>query len=206
VVTGRQRIPFGRPEPARRSKGLPGNACYNLDVTMSTGWIVLTYRVPNEPSRHRVALWRELRRAGAISLQQATWALPADAGAVVERIRQLVARADGDLFAFDAEPRDAGRLEALYTQAREEEWLEFVRECDKYEAELDHEEAIGKFTFAELDEEEQSLERLRRWFRQLRTRDVFGAPSAAEAEQRLKSSAERFERYADKVYEIGGTP
>jgi hypothetical protein len=182
------------------------NACYTVDVTMSTSWVVLAYRVPNEPSRHRVALWRELRRAGAVSLQQATWALPTTASAVLERVTQLVERADGDLFAFDAEPRDAGRLEALYTQTREEEWLEFIRECDKYEAELDHEEAIGKFTPAELDEEEQSLERLRRWFRELRTRDVFGAPSAPEAEQRLKSSAERFERYADRVYEIGGAP
>jgi hypothetical protein len=173
---------------------------------MSTSWIVLAYRVPNEPSRHRVALWRELRRAGAVSIQQATWALPTTASAVLERVAELVERADGDLFAFDAESRDAGRLEALYTQTREEEWLEFIRECDKYESELDHEEAIGKFTPAELDEEEQSLERLRRWFRELRARDVFGAPSASEAEQRLKSSAERFERYADRVYEIGGAP
>ena len=50
---------------------------------MSTSWIVLAYRVPNEPSRHRVALWRELRRAGALSLQQATWALPTTASAVL---------------------------------------------------------------------------------------------------------------------------
>jgi hypothetical protein len=173
---------------------------------MSTSWIVLAYRVPNEPSRHRVALWRELRRAGAVPLQQATWAIPTTAGAALERVAQLVERADGDLFAFDAEPRDAGSLEFLYSQAREEEWLEFIRECDKYEAELDHEEEIGKFTPAELDEEEQSLERLRRWFRELRARDVFGAPSAPEAEQRLKSSAERLERYADRVYEMGGAP
>jgi hypothetical protein len=174
---------------------------------MSTSWVVITYRVPNEPSRHRVALWRELRRAGGISIQQATWALPAVSAtpALLERVGQLVERGDGDLFVLDAEPRD-GDLEQLFTAAREEEWLEFVRECDKYEAELDHEVAIGKFTPAELDEEEQSLERLRRWFRELRARDVFGAPSVAEAEQRLKSSAERFERYADRVYEIGGTP
>jgi hypothetical protein len=173
---------------------------------MSTGWVVLAYRVPNDPSRHRVALWRELRRAGAVSLQQATWALPATSAAVLDRVVELVARADGELFAFDAQPRDEGRLEALYTQAREDEWAEFVRECDKFEAELDHEEEIGKFTPAELDEEEQSLERLRRWFRELRARDVFGAASAAEAERRLTASAERFERYADRVYQIGGAP
>jgi hypothetical protein len=36
-----------------------------------------------------------------------------------------------------------------------------------------------KFTLAELEEEEQSLERLRRWYRDIRARDVFGAPDAA---------------------------
>jgi ChrB-like protein len=177
---------------------------------MSTSWTIVAYRVPNDPSRHRVALWRELRRLGAVSLQQATWALPAAlvSAEAFERIGTLVERADGELFVFDAEPSgDTGaRLEALFVAAREDEWHEFVRECDKFEAELDHEEEIGKFTPAELDEEEQSLERLRRWFRELRARDVFGAPSAPEAELRLKSSTERFERYADRVYEIGGAP
>src|SRR5919205_1080303 len=161
---------------------------------MSTSWVVLAYRVPNEPSRHRVALWRELRRAGAISVQQATWALPSTLGSasLLERVGDLVERADGELFVLDAEPRDAA-LERLFTDAREAEWLEFVRECDKFDAEIDREEAIGKFTPAELDEEEQNLDRLRRWHREIRARDVFGAPAAAEAEQRLKGSAERLE-------------
>src|SRR5215831_17921439 len=35
-------------------------------------WRVITYRLPAEPSRHRVAVWRELRRLGAVSLQQGT--------------------------------------------------------------------------------------------------------------------------------------
>ena len=28
---------------------------------------MITYRLPAEPSRHRVAVWRELRRLGAVS-------------------------------------------------------------------------------------------------------------------------------------------
>src|SRR5690348_12613733 len=39
-------------------------------------WRVITYRLPAEPSRHRVAVWRELRRLGAVTLQQGTWAVP----------------------------------------------------------------------------------------------------------------------------------
>jgi hypothetical protein len=33
-------------------------------------WRVITYRLLAEPSRHRVAVWRELRRLGAVPLQQ----------------------------------------------------------------------------------------------------------------------------------------
>ena len=39
-------------------------------------WRLITYRLPAEPSRHRVAVWRELRRLGAVGLQQGTWAVP----------------------------------------------------------------------------------------------------------------------------------
>jgi hypothetical protein len=56
-----------------------------------------------------------------------------------------------------------------------------------------------KFTAAELDEEEQNLERLRRWFRDLRRRDVL-APSQKGAEQRLKECGELLEDFAERVY------
>jgi len=84
------------------------------------------------------------------------------------------------------QPADAERRAAVYTAAREAEWTEFLAECGKYLAEVDGEVAKGKLTLAELDEEEQSLERLRRWHRELRLRDVLGAPSAAVADRRLK--------------------
>ena len=75
-----------------------------------------------------------------------------------------------------------------------------LADCAKYEAELDKEIRTAKFTLAELEEEEQSLERLRRWHRDLRARDLFGAPSATLAEQRLKHCAERLEDYTDRVF------
>jgi Protein ChrB, N-terminal len=92
------------------------------------------------------------------------------------------------------------RLEALFTADREEEWAEFLADCGKFDAEIDKEIRIGKFTLAELEEEEHSLERLRRWQRELKTRDVFGAPSAEEAERRLAHCAERLADYTEQVF------
>jgi vacuolar-type H+-ATPase subunit I/STV1 len=172
-------------------------------------WVVLTYRLPAEPSRHRVAVWRELRRAGALALQQATWIVPArhDFLEAVSKAVSLVERAGGDALVFDAAPRGGeieARLAELFTAEREEEWKEFLAECDKFVAEIDNEIQTEKFTTAELDEEEQSLERLRRWFRELRGRDLFAAPSQKAAEERLQACAARLEDFAERVYEYGG--
>jgi hypothetical protein len=41
-------------------------------------WVLLVYRLPREPSRHRVAVWRKLRDLGAHYLQDGV-ALPEDA-------------------------------------------------------------------------------------------------------------------------------
>ena len=67
-------------------------------------------------------------------------------------------------------------------------------------AEIDNEIRIGKFTLAELEEEEQSLDRLRRWHRELMARDVFGASTAAEASQQLKQCTERLADYTERVF------
>jgi flagellar biosynthesis regulator FlaF len=168
-------------------------------------WLLLLVRLPAEPSRHRVAVWRELRRVGALSVGQGVWALPHTGlfTQALERAVGLVERGDGEAIVLDAAGRtdtDAARLEALFVAAREAEWAEFLGDCAKYEAELDKEIATGKLTLAELEEEEHSLERLRRWHRDLRARDLFGAPSAAAAEQRLKHCAQRLEDYTERVY------
>ena len=168
-------------------------------------WRVITYRLPPEPSRHRVAVWRDLRRLGAVPLQQGTWAVPEgepfDAGFahVVEAIK--AAGGKPVVLAVAGEETSAAGLEELFTAQREAEWGEFLSDCDKYETELAGEVAKGKLTLAELDEEEQSLDRLRRWYRAIRARDLFGAPGAAVAERRLKECAEALEDFAERVYQ-----
>ena len=168
-------------------------------------WRLLTYRLPNNPSRHRVAVWRELRRLGAVPLQQGTWAVPSGEGFEkgLDRVLATIEGAGGEPLVLTVADDDASvaALEERYTAEREAEWTEFLGDCTKYEAELDDEVAKGKLTLAELDEEEESLERLRRWYRTIRGRDLFGAPSAARAEARLKECVEALEHFAQQVYE-----
>jgi hypothetical protein len=174
-------------------------------------WLVMVCRMPTEPARHRMALWRELRRAGAVPIAQGVWALPdlPAAEAVLAKARDHVRAAGAEMLALTAVGDDADsveRLDALYADARAQEWAEFSADCDKFLAEIDKEERIGKFTLAELEEEEQSLDRLRRWYRDLRVRDLLGTPTAADADQYLKRCSERLEQYAERVYALLASP
>jgi hypothetical protein len=168
-------------------------------------WLDLVVRVPAEPSRHRVAVWRELRRIGALSLGQGTWAVPDVQGFAdgVTRVIELAQCGEGEVVVLDATGRaeqDGARLEALFNADRQDEWTEFLADCGKFDAEIDKEIRDRKFTMAELEEEEQSLERLRRWHRDLKARDAFGAPSADATEKRLKHCTDRLADYTEQVF------
>lgn len=171
----------------------------------------MVVRLPAGPSRHRVAVWRELRRVGAIPVSGGVWAAPAAPvfAAGLDRVAELVRRADGQVVMLDAGPRDEQSRTGLigeFNAARAAEWTEFVSECGKYEAEIAKEQRIGKFTVAELDEEEQSLDRLRRWFRELKARDIFGVAEGVQAEDQLKRCTEVLDGYAAEVYQAVHAP
>lgn len=169
--------------------------------------MVLVIRLAAEPSRYRVGVWRELRKVGALSLGQGVWAVP-DRPVFVDGVKRaigLVERADGEATVLEAVGRsaaDAARFEAMFDVARQADWIEFLSDCGKFEAELAKEIRIEKFTLAELEEEEQSLERLRRWHRDLTARDVFGTPQAGEATDRLRQCAAACEDYAERVFNV----
>ncbi|WP_020136928.1 Chromate resistance protein ChrB [Streptomyces sp. 351MFTsu5.1] len=168
-------------------------------------WLVLVIKLDAEPSRHRVAVWRELRKIGALSLGQGIWAVPDVPvfGDGIERALALTEKAGGQAMTLTASgrgPQDAARLRELFGAARSADWAEFLADCGKFEEELAKEIRIAKFTLAELEEEEQSLERLRRWHRDLTARDVFGTPEAARAGERLRQCTAACEDYAERVF------
>ncbi|MGA5895238.1 Chromate resistance protein ChrB [Streptomyces venetus] len=176
-----------------------------VNAEQSIRWLILVIKLPAEPSRHRVAVWRELRKVGALSLGQGVWAVPevpvfADG---VQRALALTDAAGGQAVTLQATGRtadDGARFREMFTAARSADWAEFLADCGKFEEEIAKEIRNGKFTLAELEEEEQSLERLRRWHRDLTARDVFGAPESAAAAMRLKNCAAVCEDYSERVF------
>jgi polysaccharide pyruvyl transferase WcaK-like protein len=43
-----------------------------------SNWLLLIYKVPNEPSARRVYVWRKLKKLAAILVQDSVWVLPAN--------------------------------------------------------------------------------------------------------------------------------
>lgn len=128
----------------------------------------------------------------------------------IKRVVALVAEGNGEittLKATGADPADSERLAAVFQAARDDEWAELAADCDKLLAEIDSEIAKNKLTLAELEEEEEeSLERLRRWSRLLRSRDVLGATSRADTEARLAACAQRLAEFEEQVFNALNTP
>ena len=175
-------------------------------------WLLVIVRLPASPSRHRVAAWRDLRKLGAVSVGQSTWTVPDTPGFTegVERVRVAARGAGGDVVVARVDPADEqanARLRNTFAEARRAEWDEFLVECDRYIAEIDKELAKRKLTAAELDEEEQSLDRLRRWYRDLHRRDVLSTPPSKRAATRLRACETKLEDYAEQVFHVSqGAP
>lgn len=170
----------------------------------SSGWVVLVYRVPSDPSRLRAQVWRRLRQLGAIYLQNAVVALPYDAAAERSLLRlqeEITTEMGGSAQVFRAVAL-AGESQVIESMnaARDEEYTEIVDRCRDFLAEIERETAATHFTYAELEENEEDLNKLRSWFEKVRGRDRFGAGGAVIAKQRLAECATVLEEFAANVY------
>ena len=150
-----------------------------------------------------------MRKVGAVQLGQGSWALPAVPAYedIVTNVVELVGRHEGEVLTLNAVAADdvtADRIRGLYDDARRAEWAEFESECGKCLAELQREIANKKFTLAELDEEEQNVDRLRRWSRELRLRDVFDSVPADLTQTQFDGCATELDKFTALVYAAVG--
>lgn len=74
------------------------------------------YKLPSEPTRYRASVWRKLKGAGAVYLQNGVAALPAYPGAerVMRSVTQEIRKSEGiaSLLRGEAVVDEAGLIEA----------------------------------------------------------------------------------------------
>jgi hypothetical protein len=167
------------------------------------GWLVLIYRVPSEPSRLRAAVWRRIKSLGAIYLQASAAALPASGPAerALRKLRSDITGMNGTAILLSCDVL-AGQADILaqFQAARNDEYEEIVDKCHDFIAGVDKEYAENHFSYAELEENEVDLVKLRTWLDRVRARDTFGADGLAQVLSCLAECEEKLEGYAARVY------
>lgn len=172
-------------------------------------WLLLLPQLPATPSSLRVMVWRRMRQIGALGLQNGVWILPAraDLEQWLHELRALVRQQGGEVFLFRAQAAEA-EAEALirtrFCAERDEEYAEFLERCRDFLAEVAKETQQEKFTFAEMEEIEEDLEKLEHWLGKIRARDFFGAAQAEPAQAALSACREAFAAFVRQVYQRQG--
>ncbi|WP_186396545.1 Chromate resistance protein ChrB [Stappia sp. TSB10GB4] len=173
---------------------------------MTTSWLLLTYKVPPEPARKRVALWRRLKGMGAVYLQSGVCLLP-KTDDHLRRLKMLendVAEMNGESVLLQTVGLDRSQEDKVLSRFkadRDEEYKEFLDKCDDFEREIAKEEAANHYTYAELEENDVDLKKLQGWLEKIKKLDFYGATLRAEAESRLKTCETILDAYAQRVFE-----
>ncbi|MFH0957230.1 MAG: Chromate resistance protein ChrB [Pseudomonadota bacterium] len=167
--------------------------------------LFFSYTLPSRPSRSRVHVWRQLKKLGAVNLQS-VWVVPYS----VERVKELRNLRDaidgwkGEALIIEGKVLNEDqekRINKAFIESRDEEYREVIEKCEDFFKELEFEIARQNFIFAEVEENEQELEKLKQWLKKVVSRDVVGAPLRKEATEKVKMSEELFQNFALRVYE-----
>jgi hypothetical protein len=143
-------------------------------ATGAQAWLLLTYKVPAEPAKRRIALWRKLKALGAVYLQNGVCLLP-KVESHVRRLKLLqneITAMEGDAVLLETVGLDRvqeQKVIARFSGERNEAYQEFISRCDDLEAEIAKERGIGTLR--------------------------------AEAEERLARCAALLDDYAREVFE-----
>ena len=142
----------------------------------SASWLLLLFRLPATHQAERVAIWRKLKRSGAIQIQTSTYVLP-DEPARHEYFQWLtkeIRDAGGDatlIRAREIEGLPDDKLIDLFNSARAKDYALLAKQLHRLLTR-------GK----KLDE----VERIRKQFRHIREMDFFDSPRAQDVEMLLR--------------------
>lgn len=172
----------------------------------SPAWLLLTYKVPPEPAAKRIALWRKLKSMGAVYLQNGVCLLPKtdDHLRRLKVVENEIEEIGGEAVLLETAGLDRAQEEKVvrrFTADRDEAYHEFIDKCADFEAEISKETAAEHFTYAELEENDVDLEKLKGWLAKIRKLDFYKAPLSEEADKRLNHCTTLLETYAKRVFE-----
>ncbi|UJB46712.1 chromate resistance protein [Streptomyces sp. A1-5] len=144
-------------------------------------WVLLSYRMPREPSTPRIAVWRKLKRLGVAQISDGLVALPADARTreQLEWIADEVTEAGGTAGIWLAQPgtlTQERELASAMAEARADEYRKVAEEAGALAAESPA-------------ERQRAVRRLRAELRRIARRDFFPPTARDHAHRAVEELA-----------------
>lgn len=167
-------------------------------------WLLIVYRVPREPTRLRATVWRRLKAYGAVYLQGSVAGVPATTRheRALRALRREILDMGGTAFVLRCAAVAGGSdLLDSYNAARDEEYNEIVDRCKDFLGEIRNETSTAHFTYAELEENDEDLQKLRGWFDKVAARDLLGAVRRVGAVTALDECGAALDGFAARVYD-----
>ena len=156
---------------------------------MEMTWLLCSYRLPRDPTRLRLAIWRRMKRVGAVVLHDSLWVLPADAKTRedFDWLAEEIEERSGSVLLWDAQSLPSGQDAELIRrfQADAEARYATIRDAA---AQLTKLGRRHRLTARSLEQALQRLRVLERAFRLERRRDYFSAPGQREAREIIEAA------------------
>jgi hypothetical protein len=143
--------------------------------TPPSPWLLLAFRLARDPSTPRIAVWRQLKRYGAVRLLDGLVALPLDDRnrERVEQVADSIVQAQGEVQIWIGELASAEQEQALVARMR-------GAVAGDYRRLIDEAEAVARLGDGP---RRRSLARLRRELDRIGERDYFSTPERELARQ-----------------------
>lgn len=169
-------------------------------------FMLLIYQVPSQPSAARVSIWRELKKIGALYLQQSVCILPATEilVAALQKITERIAELEGTYHLLPLtelpEEEEAKIIDGFIAQSNLQ-YDEIIENCEvNFSKEIEFETFRQNFTYAEAEEIRQELDKIRHWYERVVERDLFGAARRDEAAHSIERCEKQLEEFEEKVF------
>ncbi len=172
-------------------------------------WLLFFAQLHTTPSSLRVNVWRRLREAGAISLQNGVWLLPfsPENTHYLQRLLAYVRQnqAGGQIFVSQTlDPTDQQELIDRFVAEHEGEVAGFLEQCAAFNAATENDLHNQFFSLDVLKKKERDFERLRKWSVKILKRDFFKIKASKVAVTTLRTCRQNLYEYTCLVFTRDG--
>ena len=171
-------------------------------------WLTLLMSLPPAPTRHRVGVWRKLRRMGAVKLRGAAWILPENPETtelfqwLVQEIQSF--RGEATLLRVDRiETMSDEQVNALFHKARAVEYQAVLQGCREMTAQIDRLKSAHRGSVPQV---RARLDALKRELDRIQTIDYLDSPIGQRAKASWETVAKRLRAVEAKPRAGGRTP